>query len=149
MIFHLSLPARDPARVAAVMAEIWRGEAFAFHPVPGAWIALAGDAHGTALEIYPADTILVPGETALEFRSGSAPPPANIASHAAVETPLSEPEIAAIAEREGWPARRCDRGPFALIELWVEGQVLIELLTPEMAADYRRSMTVENWRQWG
>ena len=146
MIFHLSLPARDPARVSAVMAELWGGEAFPFHPIPGAWIAMAGDAHGTALEVYPAETVLIPGDTALESETGS--PPANTASHAAVETPLSEPEVMAIAEREGWLARRCDRGPFQLIELWIEGWVLVELLTVEMAADYRRSMTIENWRSW-
>ena len=146
MIFHLSLPARDPGRVAAVMAELWRGEAFPFHPIPGAWIAMAGDAHGTALEVYPAETVLIAGDTALDSETG--PTPANTASHAAVETPLSEAEVHAIAEREGWLARRCDRGPFQLIELWVEGWVLVELLTAEMAADYRSSMTIENWRSW-
>ena len=146
MIFHLSLPARDPARVAAVMAELWGGEAYPFHPIPGAWIALAGDAHGTALEVYPADTVLFPGDAALA--SETRPPPANTASHAAVETPLAEHEIMAIAGREGWLARRCDRGPFQLIELWVEGWVLVELLTAEMAADYRQSMTIANWRSW-
>ncbi len=146
MIFHLSLPARDPKRVSAVMAEFWGGEAFPFHPIPGAWIAMAGDAHGTALEVYPAETVLIPGDTALESETGA--PPANTASHAAVETPLSEPEVMAIAEREGWLARRCDRGPFELIELWIEGWVLVEVLTAEMAADYRRSMTIENWRSW-
>ena len=147
MIFHLSLPADDPGHVAAVMAELWRGEAFPFHPVPGAWIALAGDAHGTALEVYPADTVLVPGETALESVTHPQAP-AKSASHAAVECPLDEAAILAIGEREGWPVRRCDRGPFMLIELWVEGRTLIELLTAEMAADYRRSMTIENWRSW-
>lgn len=146
MIFHLSLPARDPKRVSAVMAELWGGEAFPFHPIPGAWIAMAGDAHGTALEVYPAETVLIPGDTALESETGA--PAANTASHAAVETPLSEPEVMAIAEREGWLARRCDRGPFELIELWIEGWVLVELLTAEMATDYRRSMTIENWRSW-
>lgn len=147
MIFHLSLPADDPGHVAAVMAELWRGEAFPFHPVPGAWIALAGDAHGTALEVYPAETVLVPGDSALASQARP-PRPANTASHAAIECPLDEAAIIAVGEREGWPVRRCDRGPFALIELWVEGRVLIELLTAGMAADYRRSMTIENWRSW-
>lgn len=28
MIFHFSIAADDPARVARVIAELWRGEAF-------------------------------------------------------------------------------------------------------------------------
>ena len=49
------------------------------------------------------------------------------------------------AERPRWVAHH---GPFALIELWIEGWVLVELLTVEMASDYRRLMTIANWRSW-
>ncbi|MEM7024364.1 MAG: hypothetical protein AAF637_17555 [Pseudomonadota bacterium] len=142
----MSLPARDPARVAVVMARIWAGEAFPFHAAAGAWITLAGSGDGSALEIYPEGTNLVAGSVAVSFETGSAPPA--IASHVAIETPLGEAELIAIAEREGWLARCCSRGPFSLIELWVENRYLIELLTPEMADDYRRTMTTENWRSW-
>lgn len=147
MIFHMSLRASDPAHVAGVLAEIWGGEAFPFHAVPGAWITLAGDAHGTALEICPDDTVLVPGEVAVEPDTG-VKNHRHSASHVAAETALSEAEVAAIAKRENWLFRRCSRGPFDLLELWVENRFLIELLTPDMAADYRRTMTVDNWRSW-
>jgi len=147
MIFHLSISAKEPERVARVMAELWRGEAFPFHGFRNSWITLAGDPHGTALEVYPLGAELTAGEVMVSSRRNPAPSD-NAATHFATATPLSEEAVKAIGEREGWMTRRCDRGPFELIEFWVENRLLIELLTPEMARSYRESMTVENWRQW-
>ena len=48
-------------------------------------------------------------------------------------------DILAIAEREGWRALRLPRGPFDVIELWIENTVMLELMTPDMAAAYRAS----------
>jgi len=31
---------------------------------------------------------------------------------------------------------RCDRGSFSVVEVWVENAVMLEFLTPEMAAAY-------------
>jgi hypothetical protein len=58
------------------------------------------------------------------------------ASHAALLVERSEEDIRAVAEREGWRAVRCDRGSFSVVEVWVENAVTLELLTPEMAAEY-------------
>ncbi|MFN7928420.1 MAG: hypothetical protein U0Y68_10820 [Blastocatellia bacterium] len=41
-----------------------------------------------------------------------------------------------IGEREGWLTRICDRGPFDLIECWIENRQLLEFATPEMTAKY-------------
>ena len=47
-------PARDPARVAKVLAELIDGHAYRFPgPLPGAAMAVSGDRHGTMIEIYP------------------------------------------------------------------------------------------------
>lgn len=148
MLFHLSIAAHDPRHVAEVIAEFWRGEAFPFPPVtPGSWIALAGDHRGTAIEVYPIDTVLREeagdadsfGERTGETRF--------TATHAAIATPLSQPELMAIAEREGWPAKYRKRGGvFGVIELWIEGRQMVELLTDGMQAEYLAAMTRDNYR---
>lgn len=148
MLFHLSIAAHDPRHVAGVIAEFWRGEAFPFPPVaPGSWIAMAGDDRGTAIEIYPIDTVLreedgdadAIGEPTGEIRF--------TATHAAIATVLNQDEVLAIAAREGWPAKYRKRGnAFGVIELWIEGRQMVELLTDEMQAEYLAAMTVGHWR---
>ena len=50
--------------------------------------------------------------------------------------PRTAEEIHTIGEREGWRAVRLSRGPHDVIELWLENRVMLELMTPEMTADY-------------
>ena len=148
MIFHASIPADDPQRVAEVIAEIWGGEAFRFPPWPGAYVAIAGDDRGTTCEIYPRGQTMAPGE-------GSDPtwpkldesPSQYVAFHLALQTTKSEEEVFAIARREGWRALRCARGNFFdVIEFWVENRLHIEVLTPEMQVDYKKNVNLEMWR---
>jgi hypothetical protein len=69
-------------------------------------------------------------------------------SHFALCVERSADEILAIAHRAGWLARICDRGGFfRVVEVWVENAYLVEVLDPTMAGEYRRAMTVENWRR--
>jgi hypothetical protein len=68
--------------------------------------------------------------------------------HFAAETPLSADAVLAVAEREGWRARICDRGPFQLVEIWLENRFLVQLLPADMLDDYRSAMTTTNWRGW-
>jgi hypothetical protein len=42
----------------------------------------------------------------------------------------------AIAQREGWQCLRCNRGPFQVIEVWLENESMVEILPPEFAAEY-------------
>ena len=44
--------------------------------------------------------------------------------------------VEAIARREGWKCFRCNRGPFHVIEVWLENQLMVEILPPEFAAEY-------------
>ena len=60
MIHHLSLPAQNPLHVAEVLTEILAGTLTAFGPHPNSYIAWAGDAAGTAIEVYPVGTQLFP-----------------------------------------------------------------------------------------
>ena len=147
MIFHISIPARHPDLVAATIARLVGGQHFPFHPVEGARIVLFGDVHGSAIEIYPDDVELDVGAEMLEPRRAPILPQ-RFSTHAAIATPLSQAEVLAISGQAGWTARECDRGPFTLLEVWVENQLLLELLTPSSQEDYRRSMTAENWQHW-
>ena len=149
MLFHLSIAARDPRHVAEVIAEMWRGEAYSFPPVaPGSWIALACDDRGTAIEVYPMGTVLRAEEGGGGDARGEAGGGTRFtATHAALATPLSQDAVMAIAAREGWPAKYYKRGgAFGVIELWIEGHQMVEMLTPEMQAEYLAAMAMENWR---
>lgn len=149
MLFHMSIAAHDPRHVASVIAELWQGEMFFFPPVSdNAWIVMAGDDRGTALEVYPAGTVLRehPGDAdAYGEATGTA---GFTASHAAIATDLTQDDVLAIATREGWPAKyRMRAGMFGVIEMWIEGRQMMEVLTPEMQAEYRSTMTLDGWRR--
>jgi hypothetical protein len=54
----------------------------------------------------------------------------------------------ALAHAAGWHARICNRGGlFHVVEVWVENAYRVECLDPTQLADYRRSMTVDNWKR--
>ncbi|PJG48704.1 hypothetical protein CAF53_11005 [Sphingobium sp. LB126] len=148
MLFHLSIAARNPRHVAQVLAEFWRGEAFPFPPVAqGSWIAVAGDERGTAIEVYPLGTVLREAEGDADSFGEATQQNGYTATHAALATPLSQAEVMAIASREGWPAKYRKRGgTFGVIELWIEGRQMVELLTEEMQAEYLASATIDNFR---
>jgi hypothetical protein len=63
VIHHVSIPAREPERVARVLAELLGGYAGPFiGPIPGAWVVYQEDGVGTGIEVYTEDTQLFPGE---------------------------------------------------------------------------------------
>ncbi len=149
MLFHMSIAARDPRRVAEVIAEIWGGAAERFPPVSdNGWIAIAGDERGTAMEVYPLGTVLRQADVDADARGETSGGEAYTATHAAIATPLAEDAVMAIAAREGWPAKYRKRGgAFGVVELWIEGRQMMEILTPEMQAEYLATMSIGNWRQ--
>jgi len=149
MLFHMSIAGHDPRRIATVIAELWGGEAFPFPPVTdGSWVALAGDTRSTTIEIYPIDTVLKEAEGDADAYGERTGQIAYTATHGAIATHLDRDAVFAIAEREGWPAKyRCRGGLFGVIELWIEGRQLIEVLTPEMQTEYIGSVTIKAWRR--
>lgn len=138
MIHHFSIAAKDPRHVAEVLAELFGGTVTGFGPRAGGYIAWAGDDHGTAIEVYPFATELFPppsGNGQAHFRNDAGASHFS-ATHGAVSVERTEEEILALGKREGWRAVRLDRGGFEVIELWVENTVMLEVMTPQMAADY-------------
>lgn len=149
MLFHLSIEADRPQRVARVLAEIWGGEAMPFPAVTGAWVVFADDGKGTIVEVYPRGTVMMeaPGTMDAVAVAVAQPTRRHSATHFAMSTKLSIERIHAIAERERWSTKYCRRaGRFGVIELWIEGGTLVEVLTPEMQAEYVDFVTPENWR---
>lgn len=160
MLHHISIPARDPAHVANVLAKILGGRAFPFlGPLPGAYSAVAGDDHGTLIEVYPQHMAIDP-----DVKEGGSPflaldlPAEQIATrplafHALLSVPLSRSEIEAIGAREGWKTLYLGRGApgrtpfFHVIEFWVENHVMLELATPEMLAPYLATMDIAALQQ--
>jgi hypothetical protein len=148
MLFHASIAAHDPRKVAGVIAELWAGEALPFPPVSDdGWIALAGDDRGSAVEVYPADIVMreAAGDAdAYGEKSGRGGPSA---THLAIATELSLEAVLAIAAREGWPAKYRKRdNVFGVAEVWIEGEQMLEVLTPQMQAEYRAANSIEGWK---
>ena len=155
MLFHMSIPCRDPKRSALVIAELWRGEAFPFpHNRNESWVAFAGDDRATAIECYPYASVISPstdnhpvGFVVHQRSSADLTPLAGRgAVHAAIGTPLSLEEIVAIGDREGWLARFARRGLFSVVELWLDNETMLEVLTADQQKQYLESQTLDAWR---
>ena len=153
MINHISIAVRNPEKVASVLAELWGGFVVPFPPAPDSFMVLANDGRGSAVEVTPIDTVLIPGEgfppednfdmgvpteeyEAKFVKSDFAPQ--YVATHLNINTQLSEAEVKAIANCEGWRTLTANRGGglFQLIEVWVENRFMLEVFTPEMTARY-------------
>jgi hypothetical protein len=151
MLFHASIPARDPQHTANVLAELWGGFAAPFPSFPDSWMAVAGDDRGTIIEVYPHDRVITPGggfEQSVSFGAAPAEPSRYSAFHMAIATPKSPEEVVAIGEREGWRAVRCTRGQnfFDVIEFWIDNSTMLEFLTPEMQSQYLAFASPANFR---
>jgi hypothetical protein len=137
MIHHLSIAAREPEKAAGVLAELMGGTAVPFPPNPGSFFALQLDDHGSGVEVYPAGTHLEPGG---HEGGGFVKEPAQRrgfgATHFALSVETDAATVEKIAERAGWHCVTCNRGPFHVIEVWVENDTMVEVLPPEFAAEY-------------
>ncbi|MEH2135798.1 hypothetical protein [Nostoc sp.] len=138
MIHHLSISVQNPLHVAEVLAEVLNGQAFPFFPNPGSYMVFPLDEHGTGIEVYPLKTRLMPGEGDKQcIFVEDATPSGFTATHAAISVSSSQEKIELIGKREGWRVLRCNRDSFFdVIEFWLENKIMIELLTPEMSAQY-------------
>jgi hypothetical protein len=135
MIHHISIAAQNPLLVSQVLAELLQGTSIPFPGYPDSYVALALDSQGTMIEVHPFGTALFPGDVANEASHLRQNPASShyYANHTAISVPISTAQIQAIATREGWRMVQCHRGDyFDIIEFWLENQLLIELLPPEL-----------------
>jgi hypothetical protein len=113
------------------------GRAVPFPPNPGSFFALQLDNHGSGIEVYPAGTHLEPnGAVGGSFVKEAKGGPAYGATHCAVSVPTANAKVQDIARSAGWEVFDCNRGPFHVIEVWVENETMIEILPPDYAAEY-------------
>lgn len=149
MIHHISVAAKNPQHVAEVLAELWGGRSMPFPPVPGGHIVIVDDGHGTAIEVSPLGTELVPGtgdEEGQAVVNADASP--FTATHAALSVPASEDRIRQVAAREGWRCERFSRGgAFEVVEFWVENRLLIEMLPPSIQQRYLDFLNAQNFAE--
>lgn len=138
MIHHVSVPVTDTRHVIEVLRELLGGVITEFGPYRDSWILWTGDENGTAIEVYPVGTEMYPpdGPGQALFRESAHPSPF-VATHATVSLRRTVEDIQEIANAQGWRAVRLPRGPFDVIEFWIENHVMLELMTPEMEAAYR------------
>jgi hypothetical protein len=138
MIHHISIAVRNSLRVADVLAEILEGQVLPAPPnfPKDSRIVFPGDEHGTLIEVLPYGTELRPDGSEAGMRAGAEPNSSFVANHAYISVNISAEQLLRIGDREKWLTRRCNRGPFELIEFWIENWLLIEFATPEMSAQY-------------
>ncbi len=141
MIHHISLDAKNPKHVATVLAEIMGGQVVPAPPNfrPDSWFILTGDQHGTLVEVLPLGTEMWPDDGEAGFHQGTSSP--YLSTHAYISVNVNVESLLQIGEREGWLTRVCDRGPFDLVECWVENRQLIEFAAPEMKEKYLAILT--------
>ncbi|HET9929570.1 MAG TPA: hypothetical protein VFQ35_02735 [Polyangiaceae bacterium] len=151
MIAHVSLPALDCAFVANVLARMLGGGALRFPPGgPDAWNCWSRE-NDFQIVVTPRGRVIVPGEHGQEWSAlpeRERPEPLGYESHVAIAVPLEAREVVELARSVGWRVGVFSRGGmFEVVEVWVENVYLVELLDPRQMADYRRTMTVDNWRR--
>ncbi len=100
------------------------------------------------IEVYPLGTEIVPGYSE-ELRAyiQNTAASQSTATHAMLSVPINVEQIEQIAAREDWLVQRTSFG-FDFMMLWVENRLLIELLTPEMTAQYMAFTQRENLRNY-
>lgn len=148
MIRHISIDARNPLRVATVLAELWNGKAYQFL-YPGSYNVMPFDCYGTGVVVFPLGTVWTPGAHSQSAQLLPSTSTNLVAVHAAVSVPTTQQQIEQIGQRVGWRVltREQGDGAFRLIEFWVENRILFELLPPGFEADYLQIMQPEKIAQ--
>jgi hypothetical protein len=148
MIHHVSIAAERPQHVAAVLAELMGGRSFPFPgPLPGAFMAVCGDPRGTSVEVYPAKTVIEPGEGGSPGRFAERATSPHGAFHFLLSVALELDEVERIGAREGWRTKLFGRGApgekpvFQVIEFWIENRIMVEVAPQSMIGAYEKAIS--------
>lgn len=140
-IHHFTVPARNPARVAACLAEVLGARIVPLPHPEGTLLVYAGDDDGSAIEVWPASLRGAVGDHELSARD--LPLPEAWPHHAYVTSESCDvDQILAVFEREGWRAEKVKNGPpgdgFSLVRGWIENHTSIEIGGASMRAEYEQ-----------
>ncbi|HJV90665.1 MAG TPA: hypothetical protein VJ623_10200 [Holophagaceae bacterium] len=140
MIHHISFSALDPRHVAQVMGQLFGTPILPAPPAfpEGSYFVPMMDDHGSYLEILPHGTVLRAGESEgaqgawVRAVEGTFNP-----NHALISTHRSVEELLALGANQGWRTLVADRGPFRLVEMWIENRQMMEFVTQDQLRVYR------------
>ena len=140
-IHHFTIPAREPERVARVLAELLGARVIPIPHPRDTLLVYAGDSDGTCIEVWPAKMRGEVGADEPELRD--LPLPQAWPHHAYLTADHCDPDrVVAAFAREGWKAEKVRNGPpqagFSLVRGWIENHTGIELGGSEMRAEYER-----------
>jgi hypothetical protein len=140
-IHHVTVPAHDTERVARVLAELLGARVIPIPHPTGTLLVYAGDADGTAIEVWPAGARAKLGEP--DLRITDLPLPVDWPHHAYISSDACDADrILAVFAREGWPAEKVRNGPpgfgFSLVRGLIENHTGIEIVGAEMRAEYEQ-----------
>lgn len=112
------------------------------------WMVWSRDGE-TELEIIQRGHVMTPLPEQGDWQQAEQPQ-RHSECHLAIAVARPAGEIIAIAQAAGWPARLCSRGGgyFDLVEVWVDGCFMLELLDPAQTAHYQRVVTPTRWKQF-
>ncbi len=138
-IHHFTVPAHNSERVAAFLAEVLGARVIPIPHPRDTLLVYAGDADGTAIEVWPAGIRGDVGKHHLE--PSNLPLPERWPHHAYVSSEASDPDkVLAAFKREGWQAELVRNGSpaagFSLVRGWLENHTCIEIVGPEMRQEY-------------
>jgi hypothetical protein len=124
-----------------VLAELLGARVIPLPHPEGNLLVYAGDADGTALEVWPAGTRGGAGDH--ELTMSDLPLPEAWPHHAYVTSDACDTDtIVRVFAREGWRAELVRNGPphagFSLVRGWLENQTAIELGGRDMREEYER-----------
>lgn len=140
MLHRCSLSAEDPHLVAHQLAQLISGVVSPLDACPGGFVAWSNDGLGTSLEVLPRGIEVTPdarGPAQFERNYFSQH---LTSTRVTLSVACSPNAIEELAERNEWPIRYSDRGGYEVIELWVEGHTLLELMTSRMTSGYLESL---------
>ena len=102
-IAHVSIPADNPQRAAAILAEIMSGEAMPFPPAgTDSWMAWSGDG-AVEIEVSRRGLAVAYGKNQAEWRADGVQRQLS-ESHIALCVERTAADVLEIARKAGWPA---------------------------------------------
>lgn len=145
MILHASIVADEPRNTAETLATLLGGVALPLGPGEGTWSAVGSDPIGNMISVLGRGSEFHRTDDRVDTRMGE--PVRHSAYHLLIETSLSEAEVVSLAADRGCHTLRTKHGAFDVIEFWVDDCLLIEVVTPEMAREYRELIQSDELRQ--
>jgi hypothetical protein len=144
MLLDASIPARHPAAVAGFIAELWGTGAVPAPPVPGRFVARAGDGTGVGIEVHPVG--ISPERGCNGATAGPVSAAAASVTRLVIGSVIDAAGVHLAAGMRGWQSRpvirHAEGRAWPAIEVWVEERLLVEVLTPEMQAEFRAARSL-------